>query len=244
MNKFFPVVMTLALVSVCGCQGCTRSAALPPPTASIPAPYTPPPVVKKVIPATPAVPVLAESLWKPTVKARTWKYLVIHHTATSSGSVESIHAEHQKKKDKNGNPWIGIGYHFVIGNGKGMGDGEIEPTFRWRTQLHGAHAGSSDPEYNQLGVGICLVGNFENEAPTTAQMQSVRALVRALRNEYFIPSDHVVPHKEIRAAATACPGKLFPLAEVAGDFSNPVIGFEDLSGNDGTIATSDRRTLR
>ncbi|MEZ6045526.1 MAG: hypothetical protein R3C11_08100 [Planctomycetaceae bacterium] len=69
--------------------------------------------------------------WKPNVAERDWKWIVIHHTATDKGSVESIHETHLKRRDKNGNPWLsGIGYHFVIGNGQGMEDGDIEPTFR------------------------------------------------------------------------------------------------------------------
>ena len=62
---------------------------------------------------------------------RDWDYIVLHHTASESGSVASIHEEHLRRKDKNGNAWLGIGYHFVIGNGSGMDDGEIEPTFRF-----------------------------------------------------------------------------------------------------------------
>ncbi|RPI83703.1 MAG: N-acetylmuramoyl-L-alanine amidase, partial [Planctomycetaceae bacterium] len=157
---------------------------------------------------------------------RGWKYIVLHHTATGSGSVESIHADHVKKKDKSGNNWLGIGYHFVIGNGQGMTDGEIEPTFRWRTQIQGAHAGSSDKEYNEVGIGVCLVGNFENDPPTPAQIQSTKLLVQTLRREYAIGAAQVVPHNDIRASATACPGKLFPMAEVASERPAVVFGLD------------------
>lgn len=160
------------------------------------------------------------NVWKPTVAPRAWKYIVVHHTATETGSVDSIHEAHVQNKDKNGKPWLGIGYHFVIGNGAGMIDGEIEPTFRWKQQLHGAHAGSDDPEYNQLGIGVCLVGNFEKEPPTAAQRVAVKRLVTALKNEYTILETRVVAHKDVRAAATACPGKLFEMADVATDWSN------------------------
>jgi hypothetical protein len=108
---------------------------------------------------TPAAPVAIRNPWKPNVAAREWDSIVIHHTATSQGDVASIHETHVKRKDGAGNNWLGIGYHFVIGNGNGMGDGEIEPTFRWREQMHGAHAG--DKQHNQHGIGICLVGNFD-----------------------------------------------------------------------------------
>jgi N-acetyl-anhydromuramyl-L-alanine amidase AmpD len=136
---------------------------------------------------------------------------VIHHTASEAGSVESIHEAHIRRKDKDGNPWLGIGYHFVIGNGNGMGDGEIESTFRWKQQMHGAHAG--DEQHNQHGIGISLVGNFDKHPPTTAQLASVKRLVSTLKIAYGISSGNVIGHAEIKA--TACPGKYFPMAEVS-----------------------------
>jgi hypothetical protein len=162
-------------------------------------------------PLSPSLPTLSINPWKPSVTPRKWQSIVIHHTATSRGSVESIHEAHLKRKDKSGNPWLGIGYHFVIGNGNGMVDGSIEPTFRWRGQLHGAHAGGG--EHNNFGIGIALVGNFEEGPPSPRQLASVKRLVAALKTEYAIQSDHVVAHNDIKA--TACPGKYFPMDEVS-----------------------------
>jgi len=161
-----------------------------------------PPLVIPVNP-TPS-PSRVNNPWKPTKKSREWEHIVLHHTASNGGSVESIHEGHL------GKGWLGIGYHFVIGNGNGMSDGAIEPTFRWREQMHGAHAGIK--EYNELGVGICLVGNFQNSHPTEAQLASVKRLVRTLSLEYSIPSSRIVGHCDVKS--TACPGTNFPLAEV------------------------------
>lgn len=242
MRTLSPHLVALSLLCLCGCQGCTGSQGLPPPTASIPAPYTPPPQVRPA--PRPVPPVQAGNPWKPSTTARPWKYIVLHHTATTSGSVDSIHAEHQKKTDKSGKHWLGIGYHFVIGNGKGMPDGAVEPTFRWRTQIQGAHAGSADKDYNELGIGVCLVGNFEHDPPTPAQLKSARLLVQTLRREYFVPADNVVPHKEIRASATACPGQLFPLTEVAMDSQAIVFGLDPDGVPVESLASSLGSTLR
>lgn len=92
-----------------------------------------------------------------------------------------------------------------------MPDGAIEPTFRWREQLHGAHAGSE--EYNQHGIGIALIGNFDETPPTTAQLASVKRLVAVLKSEYEIENERVIGHGEVKA--TACPGKLFPIQDVS-----------------------------
>ncbi len=156
-------------------------------------------------------PSLSLNPWKPDVPERSWTSIVIHHTAAEAGSVESIHEAHQQRKDKDGNPWLGIGYHFVIGNGNGMGDGEIEPTFRWRQQMHGAHAG--DQQHNQHGIGIAMVGNFEKHPPSPAQLAAVKRLVATLKLAYGISSSNVIGHSDIKA--TACPGKYFPMSDVS-----------------------------
>jgi hypothetical protein len=136
-----------------------------------------------------------------------WKYLVLHHTATTSGDVESIHQSHLKNKDRSGNRWLGIGYHFVIGNGDGMPDGEIAPTFRWHQQLPGAHAGNK--EFNDCGIGIVLVGNFAKKPPTEAQVSATKRLVSDLANEFVIESSCIIGHGTVRA--TECPGRYFPM---------------------------------
>lgn len=150
-----------------------------------------------------------EAVSSRTVAARPWQYIVVHHSATTGGSVESIDRAHKQRVDSNGNPWRGIGYHFVIGNGADMADGQVAPTFRWNKQIEGAHAGSR--VYNELGIGICLIGNFENEPPTSKQTATLRRLVDTLRQTYDVPADDIVAHGDIRA--TACPGRLFPREE-------------------------------
>lgn len=145
--------------------------------------------------------------WTPEHTTADWQYIVLHHTATGCGSVESIHKTHRARRDRHGNPWRGIGYHFVIGNGNGMSDGGIEPTFRWKEQSPGAHAGSST--YNVHGIGICLVGNFEEAPPSPAQLAATKRLIAALADAYGIDADHIIGHHDIKP--TACPGRHFPI---------------------------------
>ncbi|MEX2113774.1 MAG: peptidoglycan recognition family protein [Pirellulales bacterium] len=145
-----------------------------------------------------------------TAPVRPWKFIVLHHSATGTGDVASIDQAHRQQKDSQGRPWLGIGYHFVVGNGHAMGDGEVQATFRWREQLAGAHAGTR--EYNEHGIGICLIGNFEDHAPTTKQIDAARDLVRRLAERHAIPRERIVRHQEIQA--TACPGRQFPWEQV------------------------------
>jgi len=202
-----------------GCLGCYRQTVPPPVSISrpqLPPAIEPPELNPPTVPVpqepevSPVTPITKDDPWKPETAARDWKYIVLHHTASEQGDVASIHESHLKNKDKNGKPWLGIGYHFVIGNGKGMSDGEIEPTFRWKKQMQGAHAGVA--EYNQHGVGIVLVGNFEDSAPTPAQLVSVKRLVRMISREYEIPATQIVGHGDVKA--TECPGTHFPLSSI------------------------------
>lgn len=197
----FSIQVLLATMAVCGCSP-TPVRPLSP-AASTQSTWHPrgslPPVAVQTPPG-------VQNPWKPTASPREWRYIVLHHTASSSGSIESIHESHV------GRGWDGIGYHFVIGNGNGMGDGEIQPTFRWREQMHGAHAKSPGNEYNNHGIGICLVGNFEETDPSAAQLASVKRLVGVLKHEYRLSDGQVVAHRDVKA--TACPGKNFPIGEI------------------------------
>lgn len=156
---------------------------------------------------------------------RRWKYIVFHHSATAEGSVAAIDAEHRTRKDRQGKPWMGIGYHFVIGNGRGMDDGQIEPTFRWREQLHGAHAGN--PEHNELGIGICFVGDFNQAPPTARQLAAARQLVRELALRYSIAPADIVRHRDV--GPTECPGSQFPLEQMVDRAAAKSAGREEAS---------------
>ena len=145
----------------------------------------------------------------PEVASRRWETIVLHHSATEGATVEAIDAAHRQRTDANGQPWLGIGYHFVVGDGRGLADGVIEPTFRWRDQLHGAHAG--DRAHNDSGIGICLVGNFDEYPPTPRQLAATKKLIADLRATYDIDAAGVLVHREL--SATNCPGKYFALNE-------------------------------
>ena len=96
-----------------------------------------------------------------------------------------------------------MGYHFVIGNGSGTPNGEIEIGNRRLDQINGAHA--CVEEYNHYGIGI--VGNFNQSRPTVAQMASLTVLVEYLQNICHITSENVIMHKHCRQ--TDCPGRNF-----------------------------------
>jgi N-acetyl-anhydromuramyl-L-alanine amidase AmpD len=142
--------------------------------------------------------------WAPPVKSDRWECIVIHHSATDFGGARRFDAGH---KDKG---WDGLGYHFVIGNGSDTRDGLVEVGPRWREQRTGAHCRSPEDYYNEHGIGICLVGNFDEEKPTAAQMKSLTKLVRFLCRRHDIPASKVHTHGGV-THQTRCPGKHFDL---------------------------------
>jgi N-acetyl-anhydromuramyl-L-alanine amidase AmpD len=136
-----------------------------------------------------------------------WKYIIIHHSATEDGSALQFHRWHLNKGwDK------GVGYHFVVDRDQSSKqDGEIESTPRWIKQEDGAHCKAND--MNTRAIGICLVGNFDDENVSRKQMESLVFLVNKLRKYYKIPLSHIMGHGEVTGASTHCPGRNFPWKE-------------------------------
>ncbi len=141
---------------------------------------------------------------------KSWTAIVIHHSGTTEGNSAIFDKWHRE-----GNHWEGIGYDFVIGNGTGSGNGEVEVTFRWLQQRTGAHCKTPDNWANLNAVGICLVGDFNHSSPTQRQMESLVKLIRFLQRRYNIPKSHIYGHNTTPGArVTDCPGHKFPMAEL------------------------------
>jgi N-acetylmuramoyl-L-alanine amidase len=147
----------------------------------------------------------------PLYLEKKWIAIVIHHSGTEEGNTAIFDKWHRES-----NHWEGVGYDFVIGNGTDSGDGQVEVTFRWRNQETGAHTGQTPGNWaNKDAIGICLVGNFNQTAPTAQQMQSLVKLVGFLQNRYGISKNRIYGHNTTPGArATDCPGRNFPMARL------------------------------
>jgi LysM repeat protein len=135
---------------------------------------------------------------------RGWTHIVVHHSGTERGNVRDMDHYHRRHRRMEN----GLGYHFVIGNGNGMRDGEIAIGQRWLSQIDGGHLASA--EQNKYSIGICLVGNFDNQRPTAKQMESLTLLTRYLQQRSRISTRNVTTHTRINVRPTRCPGQLFP----------------------------------
>ena len=151
-------------------------------------------------------------LFQPAKADRPWKYVVLHHSASATGSYDQIDRDHRKILG-----YEGCGYHFVIGNGSESPDGQIEVSDRWINQKQGVHCrNAKSAEANEYGIGICLIGNFDQTAPTPKQVAAAAALVAYLENHYRITSNHSGTHDQFADSPTACPGKNFPREAILG----------------------------
>ena len=144
----------------------------------------------------------------PVARGR-WQYIVVHNSGTRQGNAAAFDYYHRHfRRMQNG-----LAYHFVIGNGTSTGNGQVEIGDRWRRQINGGHVHSD--YLNNIALGICLVGDFNRDQPTRAQLECCEELIRYLRQRCGKVGDHwpiVKPHRDINPPrwATDCPGNVFP----------------------------------
>lgn len=151
---------------------------------------------------------LGEPGWiPPTGLSSRWTCIVIHHSASDKGTPASIDRAHRLRG------WDEMGYHFLIGNGVDYPDGQVYVGSRWNKQKHGAHCKVPGNYYNEHGIGICLIGNFEEHPPTEAQMQALAHLVSFLEDRCGLSYDRVFTHGGI-TGKTRCAGRYFSMSDL------------------------------
>lgn len=133
----------------------------------------------------------------PQVRNKTERIIIHHSAGSSDGTREHIDEQHKKQG------FGMIGYHYVIEKDGTTQIGRPD----WAV---GAHALGA----NYDSIGICLPGNFQGTLPTEAQIKSLAALIKRIRNLYG-----AIPYQGHNAVdpvnhPTACPGKMFPWAEL------------------------------
>ena len=146
----------------------------------------------------------------PVTRGR-WRYIVVHNSGTKQGNAAAFEHYHRTvRKMPNG-----LAYHFVIGNGTSTKMGAIEIGNRWHRQIQGGHVHSD--YLNNIAIGICLVGDFNNSVPHKSQLDALAELIDYLRRKVGkIQGQAAVvrAHREINPPQwpTDCPGNDFPYA--------------------------------
>jgi hypothetical protein len=128
------------------------------------------------------------------VRQGEWKFIYIHHSDTVGGNAMTL-----------------AGDHFVIGNGYGLEDGQIQLSQRWNNQLRAA-APAGLTSIDPACISICLVGDLNATNATPAQLRRLAQLVTALQAQLAIGGDKVVILTDAGAAATI--GAHFPQSQL------------------------------
>ena len=119
--------------------------------------------------------------------------------------LQRVHRERQA-----GDPAVAIPYHYVIGNGNGLGMGEVASDWRKEYDIWGTHLSANNMSRNFLGLGVCLIGNFDESDVPAPQFDALVSLTKCLMREYGITPENVGFHGKIDGESTRCPGSRFP----------------------------------
>jgi hypothetical protein len=143
------------------------------------------------------------------------EYIIIHHSLTKDSGTVSWSAIRSHHVGNLG--YLDIGYHFGIEAVNNPMDKILTMEIlmgRW-VGNHGAHC----PPRNKDGVGICLIGNFDEHEVPKLQWEKAIDLCLWLHREFNILLANIRGHKEEHANRT-CPGKNFDMEKFRQDVYN------------------------
>ena len=112
-----------------------------------------------------------------------WNCIEIYYSGTKAGNIEQLASLSGLTSPED------INCHFVICNGLGAGDGQIQLTEKWQKQW------STIPGRTWYGSGqtirICVIADGKTARPTNSQVKRIEALVEALSRKFDIQPEYV-----------------------------------------------------
>ena len=112
-----------------------------------------------------------------------WNCIEIYYSGTRAGNIEHLASLSGLASAED------INCHFVICNGLGGGDGQIQSTEKWQNQW------SIIPGRTWYGSGqtirICVIANGKSARPTDSQKQKTQVLVEELCRRFGIQPESV-----------------------------------------------------
>jgi hypothetical protein len=165
----------------------------------------------RTVEVAPGTPLLTRAEWGGAPAAGAMRehrihFITIHHTAgrrnTERSLPEKMRALQQFSQcacplgdGRVKEPWADTPYHFYVDHLGAVAEGR-----------DARYAGDTNTAYDPAGhLLIVLEGNFEEEEPTAAQMETLRRLVNHFRSVYDVPAERIGGHKD--HAPTLCPGE-------------------------------------
>ncbi|MEK6823410.1 MAG: peptidoglycan recognition family protein [Nanoarchaeota archaeon] len=119
------------------------------------------------------------------------KFIAVHHSQRKIDSIKRIKNLHIRI-----NKWEDIGYHYLIDKKGKIHKGRSE-------KFIGAHVYG----HNKNSIGICLIGNFDEESPIKKQIHTLIKFLKQKTKKFKIPIKNVLGHREFSDATKTCPGK-------------------------------------
>ena len=120
--------------------------------------------------------------------------LVVHHSASSSATTKKVDIEKWHKQ----RGFSQIGYHKVIEASGNIVNDRPET-------IQGAHAKGA----NKASLGVCIVGNFETNTPSTVQINALVKILTKWCKTHNLKAANIYGHFNVPGGTTktSCPGK-------------------------------------
>ncbi|MEM0913911.1 MAG: peptidoglycan recognition family protein [Planctomycetota bacterium] len=124
-----------------------------------------------------------------TVHHEGWRPFYATDRNATANRLEIIRASHTGKRG-----WGDIGYHYVVDRAGRT----------WQARPL-AYQGAHVKNRNEHNIGVLVLGNFEQQTPTNAQLAGLQATLAGLCAAHRITPARVHTHREFNP--TACPGR-------------------------------------
>jgi len=113
-----------------------------------------------------------------------WSRIEIYYSGTKAGNIVQLASLSGLPSPED------LNCHFVVCNGLGGSDGQIQPTEKWQRQW------SIVPGRNWYGapqtIRVCVIGDGKTTCPTGCQARGVQALVEGLCRKFSIEAQSVI----------------------------------------------------
>lgn len=176
------------------------------------------------------------------LKSKEWEGIVLHHSASVDGvtrdadGIAKFHMsyridyktvtkeEFERRKAigdglKFEEPYRAVGYHFLIE----YVNKDIVLNYGRPLWMPGAHAGHpTSNKYNLDYIGICVIGNFDEDMPSKEVINYTIAVCRALVKRFDMKKDNIIGHRETYTrlgvpVQKQCPGKNWDMDKFRAD---------------------------
>ncbi len=112
-----------------------------------------------------------------------WECVEVYYSGTKAGNIDQLASLSGLASSDD------INCHFVVCNGLGGNDGQIQASEKWQEQW------SVIPDHTWYGssstIRICLVADGKGVRPTNSQIKRAEALVEALSMKFNVPASQI-----------------------------------------------------